>query len=121
MRIFAKDLQFTKEQLLKVEEITKEHSLDKVAEYLDVTMPSFRNLREKNKAIKDAVNRGLRIKSSYNVPIYKSETEKTDDYVEIAQSSVNMQQREALQKFRKEFAARKRERDLAELKDLDIL
>ena len=41
--------------------------------------------------------------------------------IQIAQSSVNMQQRDALQKFKKEFAARKRKRDMQELKEIDLL
>lgn len=119
-KIFLKNFKFTSEQLKTVEEIASKHALIKVAEYLKISKNKFNNLRFTNQSLKEAVDRGLKIKGRY-VPIYKSRTEKTDEYVKMAQASVNSQQREAVQRFRKEFAARKRERDLAELKDLDIL
>lgn len=115
-KIFVKDLKFTPEQLKEIEEIASKYALREVTKYLNVGEDRFNNLRTKNQSIKTAVEKGLARRGNK-----KTQNKGSSSEISIAQSSINMQQKDALKKFREEFEKNRVDRLKRELRNIDII
>lgn len=115
-KVFMKDLKFTPEQLKEIEEIVSKYTFKEVAKYLNFGEDRFSNLRIKNQSIKIAVEKGLDRRGNK-----KTKNKDCSSEISMAQSSINMQQKDALKKFKTEYEKRKLETLKKQVKNIDLI
>lgn len=115
MTVKKKALEFTKDELIKIEELSVKGSYRDVAENLGLAEHKFLALRKTNRELREAVERGVARRGDKFI---KSQRDKRSENIKngkVAAGSVKVPALEydemtALQKFREEFEENKRKR-----------
>lgn len=120
-----KEKTYTKAELENIEKLASEYNFVDMGAKLGLSANHFLNLRKNHKQVKEAVDRGVLARGKEYKNKYRkkhSERMKKSHKIKGLKIKVPMEikPKDALQRFREEFEARKRKRDLAELKELDL-
>jgi len=114
--------EFTKEELLEIEKLSRERvNVKDIAKRYGFSQKSFYRLRLENIELNSAIEKGKseREPIKYNRKPKESKKQKVNwDKIPVP---VELDSKAALKKFKEEFEANKRKRDLEELKDLDLI
>jgi len=114
--------EFTKEELLEIEKLSRERvNVKDIAKRYGFSQKSFYRLRLENIELNSAIEKGKseREPIKYNRKPKESKKQKVNwDRIAVP---VELDPNVALRNFKEEFERKKRKRDLEELKDLDLI
>ena len=120
-----KNKEFTNAELKKIERLASQYSFAEIAKELKISENIFLQLRQNNAKLKKAVERGVlkRDKTFTDKQIKKRAKAITQGNTQkMPQSKYHeIDERDALKKFREKFEADKRRASFKELRDIDIL
>jgi len=114
--------EFTKKELLEIEKLSRERvNVKDIAKRYGFSQKSFYRLRLENTELNSAIEKGKseREPIKYNRKPKENKKQKVNwDKIPVP---VELDSKVALKKFKEEFERKKRERDMKELKDLDLI
>ena len=118
--------EFTRDELIKIEELSVKGSYREVAENLGLAEHRFLALRKTNRQVREAVERGVARRGDKFI---KSQRDKRSENIKngkvaagyVKAPSLEYDKMAALQRFREEYEENKRKRLQKEAKDLDLI
>ena len=117
---------YSKEELKNIEELASKYNFRDMGAKLGLSENYFIKLRKNHRQVKEAVDRGISARGQeYKDKYRKKQSDQMKKSHKMKSLKIKapteIEPKEALKKFKKEFEANKRKRDLAELKELDLL
>lgn len=127
-RIYKKKVcVFTKEELIKIENLTIRCNYREIAEKFELSEHKFRALRKTNAKLREAIERGV---EKRNNDFVKSQKERRSEQIKKGKAGADVRKTSlfeyddkitALQKFREEFEENKWKRLKRELNEIDLI
>ena len=121
-----KETIYTEEELANIEKLASKYNFKDMSEQLGLKENHFLKLRKNHPEFSKAVDRGVQLRGAEYKNKYRkkmseaSKRGKNEHKVQIGPPK-EIDSKEALKKFKEQFEANKRKRDLEELKNLDLI